>query len=132
MRVDAEAEGAQWASENDSRVRKVGAFIRKTRIDELPQLFNVIRGDMSMVGPRPEREVFIKELEKEIQYYRFRHAVKPGLTGLAQVSYPYGASLEDAIWKHKFDIHYIKHHSTLLDMKIFLKTVKVVLFGLGR
>ncbi len=132
MRVDAEANGAQWASENDSRVTKVGAFIRKTRIDELPQLFNVIRGDMSMVGPRPEREVFIKELEQEIQYYRFRHAVKPGLTGLAQVSYPYGASLNDAIWKHKYDIHYIKHHSTFLDMKIFLKTIKVVLFGLGR
>lgn len=132
MSVDAEASGAKWAAKNDARVTKVGNFIRKTRIDELPQLVNVLIGDMSMVGPRPEREVFIKELEKEIRYYRFRHAVKPGITGLAQVSYPYGASIEDAIWKHKYDVHYIKHHSTIKDLKIMLKTVKVVLFGMGR
>lgn len=132
MRKDAEKAGAQWASQNDARVTKVGNFIRKTRIDELPQIINIIRGEMSIVGPRPEREVFIKELEKQIPYYRFRHAVKPGVTGLAQVSYPYGASVEDAIWKHKYDLFYIKHHSTLLDLKILLKTVKVVLFGMGR
>lgn len=129
---DAEINGAQWASKNDSRVTKIGAFIRKTRIDEIPQLVNVLKGEMSIVGPRPEREVFIAELEKEIPYYRFRHAVKPGVTGLAQVSYPYGASVEDAVWKHKYDIHYIKHHSTWSDIKILLKTVKVVIFGMGR
>ena len=132
MRSDAEKNGAQWASKNDARVTKVGKFIRKTRIDEIPQLINVLQGSMSIVGPRPEREVFIRDLEKEIPYYRFRHAVKPGVTGLAQVSYPYGASVEDAIWKHKYDIHYIKHHSSMLDIKILLLTVKTVLFGMGR
>ena len=132
MRNDAEKNGAQWASKNDIRVTRVGKFIRKTRIDEIPQLINVLHGTMSVVGPRPEREVFIKDLEKEIAYYRFRHAVKPGVTGLAQVSYPYGASLEDAIWKHKYDIHYIKHHSALLDFKILFLTVKIVIFGMGR
>ncbi|WP_299807116.1 exopolysaccharide biosynthesis polyprenyl glycosylphosphotransferase [uncultured Shewanella sp.] len=132
MRSDAEQSGAQWATQNDTRVTRVGRFIRKTRIDELPQIINILKGEMSIVGPRPEREVFISNLEKEIPYYRFRHAVKPGVTGLAQVSYPYGASTEDAIWKHKYDIFYIKHHSLLLDIKILLKTVKVVLFGMGR
>lgn len=132
MRVDAEEGGAKWAKENDSRVTRVGNFIRKTRIDEIPQLINVLRGEMSVVGPRPEREVFIEDLEKVIPYYRFRHAVKPGVTGLAQVSYSYGASIEDAVWKHKYDIHYIKHHSTLVDFKIIIKTIKVVIFGMGR
>ncbi|PKG65466.1 sugar transferase [Pseudoalteromonas arctica] len=132
MRNDAEKNGAQWASKNDARVTKVGKFIRKTRIDEIPQLINVLQGTMSIVGPRPEREVFIEDLEKEIPYYRFRHAVKPGVTGLAQVSYPYGASVEDAVWKHKYDIYYIKHHTSLLDIKILLLTVKTVLFGMGR
>lgn len=132
MQTDAEKDGAAWAKENDDRVTKVGRFIRKTRIDELPQLINVFKGEMSIVGPRPEREVFIKELERHIPYYRFRHAVKPGITGLAQVKYPYGASVDDAKWKHRFDIHYIKHHRTLLDLKIILKTVKVVIFGMGR
>lgn len=132
MRSDAEKSGAQWASKNDARVTKVGNFIRKTRIDELPQIINVLKGEMSIVGPRPEREIFINELENEIPYYRFRHAVKPGVTGLAQVSYPYGASVEDAVWKHKYDIYYIKHHSTYLDIKILFKTIKVVLFGMGR
>ncbi|WP_351009511.1 exopolysaccharide biosynthesis polyprenyl glycosylphosphotransferase [Shewanella sp. S1-58-MNA-CIBAN-0166] len=132
MRNDAEKSGAQWASKNDARVTKIGNFIRRTRIDELPQIINIFKGEMSIVGPRPEREVFIEELEKEIAYYRFRHAVKPGVTGLAQVCYPYGASVEDAVWKHKYDIYYIKHHSTLLDIKILFKTIKVVLFGMGR
>ncbi|MFV7759041.1 exopolysaccharide biosynthesis polyprenyl glycosylphosphotransferase [Shewanella algae] len=132
MRNDAERSGAQWASQNDERVTRVGGFIRKTRIDELPQIINILKGEMSIVGPRPEREYFIAELEKEIPYYRFRHAVKPGVTGLAQVSYPYGASVEDAVWKHKYDIYYIKHHSTLLDLKILIKTIGVVLFGMGR
>ncbi|MCG3767312.1 sugar transferase [Vibrio cincinnatiensis] len=132
MRNDAEKDGAKWATKNDARVTKVGKFIRKTRIDELPQLINVLKGEMSMVGPRPEREVFITELEKEIPYYRFRHAVKPGVTGLAQVKYPYGASIEDAIWKHKYDIYYIKHQNWKMEIKILLLTVKTVLFGMGR
>jgi len=132
MRIDAEKDGAKWASANDDRVTRVGKFIRKTRIDELPQLINVIRGEMSIVGPRPEREVFIHDLEKNIPYYRFRHAVRPGITGLAQVKYPYGASLEDAEWKHRYDRYYIKHRRFLLDVEIILWTVKVVLFGMGR
>lgn len=132
MRNDAEKDGAQWATKNDARVTKVGSFIRKTRIDELPQLINVYKGEMSMVGPRPEREVFIEKLEKEIPYYRFRHAVKPGVTGLAQVKYPYGASVEDAIWKHKFDIYYIKHQNWRMELKILSLTVKTVIFGMGR
>lgn len=132
MRIDAEKDGAKWASKNDDRVTRVGRFIRKTRIDELPQIMNVIRGEMSFVGPRPEREVFIKDLEKVIPYYRFRHAVRPGITGLAQVKYPYGASVEDAEWKHRYDMYYIKHRRFWLDVKIILLTVKVVLFGMGR
>ncbi|MEZ8292151.1 sugar transferase [Vibrio sp. 10N.222.49.A3] len=132
MRNDAEKNGAQWATKNDARVTKIGNFIRKTRIDELPQLINVYKGEMSMVGPRPEREVFIEDLEKEIPYYRFRHAVKPGVTGLAQVKYPYGASLEDAVWKHKYDIYYIKHQNWRMELKILLLTIKTVVFGMGR
>lgn len=132
MRNDAEKNGAQWASKNDARVTRVGKFIRKTRIDELPQLINILKGEMSLVGPRPEREVFIKDLETQIPYYRFRHAIKPGVTGLAQVKYAYGASVEDAIWKHKYDIHYIKHQSLGMDLKIILRTVKTVLFGMGQ
>jgi len=132
MRNDAEKNGAQWASKNDARVTRVGKFIRKTRIDELPQIINIFKSEMSIVGPRPEREVFISELEKEIPFYRFRHAVKPGVTGLAQVSYPYGASTEDAIWKHKYDIYYIKHHTFMNDIKILIKTVTVVIFGMGQ
>lgn len=132
MTMDAEKNGAQWASKNDARVTKVGNFIRKTRIDELPQLLNVLKGDMSMVGARPEREVFISELEKHIPYYRFRHAADVGITGLAQVKYAYGASVEDAIWKHKYDMYYIKNQCLLLDLKILALTVKTVLFGMGR
>ncbi|EHH1097153.1 sugar transferase [Vibrio parahaemolyticus] len=132
MRNDAEKDGAKWATKNDARVTRVGKFIRKTRIDELPQLINVLKNEMSMVGPRPEREVFISELEKEIPYYRFRHAVKPGVTGLAQVRYPYGASIEDAVWKHKYDIYYIKHQNWVMEVKVLLLTVKTVLFGMGR
>ena len=131
MSADAEKLGAQWASKNDMRVTKVGRIIRKTRIDELPQLINVIKGEMSMVGPRPEREVFIRELEKEIPYYRFRHAVRPGVTGYAQVEYPYGASVDDAVWKHKYDMYYIKNQTLFFDLKILFKTVFTVIFGKG-
>lgn len=131
MRPDAEAGGAQWASANDSRVTRVGAFIRKTRIDELPQLVNVLRGHMSFVGPRPERPEFVKELEEKIPYYVYRHSVKPGITGWAQISYPYGSSIEDAKQKLQYDLYYVKNHNLLLDLTILLQTVEVVLMGKG-
>jgi sugar transferase (PEP-CTERM system associated) len=129
MRVDAEANGPVWANEGDSRVTRVGRWIRKRRVDELPQLFNVIRGEMSLIGPRPERPVFIKQLEQRIPYYSERHLVKPGLTGWAQVRYPYGASLEDAREKHQYDLYYIKNISPGLDALILLETARIVLFG---
>ncbi len=132
MRVNAEVSGAQWANINDTRVTRIGGFLRKSRIDELPQLFNVLKDEMSIVGPRPERKVFTSQLEKEIPYYHFRHQVKPGITGYAQVSYKYGSSIEDSLWKHKYDVHYIKHHSLWFDIKILFKTIRVVVMGLGR
>lgn len=132
MTIDAEADGAKWATKDDVRVTRVGKFLRKTRIDELPQLVNVLSGKMSLIGPRPEREVFIDELETEIPYYRFRHAVRPGITGLAQVKYPYGASVEDAQWKHRYDLHYIKHQTAWMDAKIIFWTVKTILFAKGQ
>ena len=132
MRVDAEKAGvAQWATKNDSRVTRVGGIMRRTRIDELPQIFNVLRGDMSFVGPRPERPQFVAELAKEIPYYHERHAVKPGITGWAQVCYPYGASIEDSVQKQEFDLYYIKNHAIFLDMLILCQTAEVVLFGKG-
>ena len=132
MTTDAEKDGPQWASKNDNRVTKFGKIMRATRIDELPQLWNVLRGEMSFVGPRPEREFFIQQLEKEIPYYNLRHTVKPGLTGWAQVMYPYGASIEDAYRKLQYDLYYIKNHDILFDMKILLKTITIVIFGKGR
>lgn len=132
MTANAEANGAQWAQQNDPRATKVGTFIRKTRIDEIPQLFNVLRGEMSLIGPRPERAVFIEMLKTAIPYYEFRHVIKPGLTGWAQVKYPYGASIEDGMWKHKYDMYYIKNQSFWFDFKIILRTIRVVLAGLGR
>ena len=132
MTTDAEKDGPKWATKNDNRVTKFGKFMRLTRVDELPQLWNVLRGEMSFVGPRPEREFFIKQLEKEIMYYNLRHTVKPGLTGWAQVMYPYGASIEDAYRKLQYDLYYIKNHDILFDMKILLKTVTIVIFGKGR
>ena len=132
MTTDAEKDGPQWASKNDNRVTKFGKIMRATRIDELPQLWNVLRGEMSFVGPRPEREFFIQQLEKEIPYYNLRHTVKPGLTGWAQVMYPYGASVEDAYRKLQYDLYYIKHHSIPFDIKVLLKTVTIVIFGKGR
>ncbi len=132
MRPDAEAGGAQWATLNDSRVTKIGGFIRKYRIDELPQLFNIIKGDMGFVGPRPERPEFVEKLVKEIPYYNQRHNVKPGLTGWAQLKYPYGSTTEDAQEKLKFDLYYIKHRTLLLDLVILIRTVEIVIFGKGR
>lgn len=132
MTVDAEVGGvAQWAQKNDPRVTKVGAFIRNTRIDELPQLFNVLKGEMSFVGPRPERPVFIDELSEQIEHFRLRHLVKPGITGWAQISYPYGASVEDSRQKLQYDLYYIKNQTMFLDLAIVLQTVYVILWGEG-
>ncbi|MBQ4567741.1 MAG: sugar transferase [Desulfovibrio sp.] len=131
MRADAEKNGAVWASANDSRVTRFGKFIRKVRIDELPQIFNILKGDMSFIGPRPERMAFVQRLKQQIPYYSLRHSVKPGLTGWAQVCYPYGASDEDARHKLEYDLYYIKNMSILLDIHIIFKTVGVVLFPKG-
>ena len=132
MRVDAEQDGvARWASKDDDRTTRVGAFIRMTRLDELPQLFNVLRGDMSFVGPRPERPQFVAMLNEEVRYYGIRHSVKPGLTGWAQLRYPYGASVQDAEEKLKFDLFYVKNQGLALDLMILLQTVEVVLFRRG-
>ncbi|MGB5254668.1 MAG: TIGR03013 family XrtA/PEP-CTERM system glycosyltransferase [Sedimenticolaceae bacterium] len=132
MRNDAEADGvARWATKNDTRITRVGAIIRKTRLDELPQVFNVLLGEMSLVGPRPERPEFVDQLAKEIPFYNERHRVKPGLTGWAQLSYPYGATIEDARHKLEFDLYYVKNASAFLDLIILLETVEVVLWGKG-
>jgi sugar transferase (PEP-CTERM system associated) len=132
MRRDAEKGGTpMWAKDGDDRVTRVGRFIRKTRLDELPQLWNVIRGDMSFVGPRPERPFFVEQLSLEIPFYQQRHAVKPGLTGWAQVKYRYGSSREDAMEKLRYDLYYIKHMSVVFDLTIVFDTVKVVLFRKG-
>ncbi|MGA9422436.1 MAG: TIGR03013 family XrtA/PEP-CTERM system glycosyltransferase [Rhodanobacteraceae bacterium] len=132
MRTDAEKDGvARWASEGDNRITRVGRIMRRARIDELPQLWNILRGDMSVVGPRPERPEFVNELATSIRYYNLRHCVKPGLAGWAQLRYPYGASSEDAEEKLKFDLFYVKNHNLLLDLLILIQTVEVVLFGGG-
>jgi sugar transferase (PEP-CTERM system associated) len=132
MTVDAEGDGkARWATRNDSRVTRVGNFIRRTRIDELPQIFNVLAGEMAFIGPRPERPEFVKQLNEQIPFYNSRHCVKPGITGWAQLCYPYGASEEDARQKLQFDLYYVKNHSLFLDFMITLSTVEVVLFGKG-
>jgi sugar transferase (PEP-CTERM system associated) len=132
MILDAEKGGkAIWASSGDSRVTRSGVFLRKYRLDELPQVINIIRGDMSFVGPRPERPEIIVELEKTIPYYSKRHVLKPGLTGWAQLNYPYGSSKNDAYQKQLYDMYYVKNHSLFLDCLILLQTVEVVLFGKG-
>jgi sugar transferase (PEP-CTERM system associated) len=131
MRVDAEKLGAQFAQENDPRVTRVGRFIRKTRIDELPQLWNVLKGEMSMVGPRPERPVFIEQLEQQVPYFKQRLYVKPGVTGHAQVRCRYGATAEDHLEKLQYDLYYIKSYSVMFDLSIMLDTVKVVLLRIG-
>jgi sugar transferase (PEP-CTERM system associated) len=132
MRTDAEKDGvARWASKDDDRSTRVGRFIRATRLDELPQLLNVLRGDMSFVGPRPERPQFVDMLSQEIRYYGIRHSVKPGLTGWAQLRYPYGASVRDAEEKLKFDLFYVKNQGLVFDLMIMLQTVEVVMFRRG-
>ncbi len=132
MRTDAERDGvARWATADDQRVTRVGRWIRKLRIDELPQVINVLRGEMSFVGPRPERPTFVEQLQREIPYYGLRHSVKPGITGWAQLRYAYGASVKDAEEKLKYDLYYVKHQSFMFDLLVLLQTVEVVLFGKG-
>ncbi len=132
MVMDAERDGvARWASKDDPRVTRIGALIRKTRIDELPQLFNVLKGDMSFVGPRPERPEFVVDLSKKLPYYEWRHWVKPGLTGWAQIHYPYGASEQDAFEKLQYDLYYVKYQNLVLDLLTIMQTVEVVLWGRG-
>jgi sugar transferase (PEP-CTERM system associated) len=133
MRTDAEKGGKpQWAQQNDPRITRVGNFMRKTRIDELPQILNVFKGDMSFVGPRPERQYFVDQLIEVVPYYNVRHSVKPGITGWAQVRYGYGSSAEDALQKLQYDLYYVKNNSLFLDVLILIDTLKVVLFRSGR
>lgn len=131
MFADAEKNGVQWAKENDDRVTRVGRFIRKYRIDELPQIFNVLKGEMSFVGPRPERPEFVEGFEERIPFYAERHRIKPGITGWAQLCYPYGASEKDTVHKLEYDLYYVKNYSLFLDISIILGTVEVILWGRG-
>ncbi|MEM7099855.1 MAG: TIGR03013 family XrtA/PEP-CTERM system glycosyltransferase [Pseudomonadota bacterium] len=131
MIVDAEKSGAVWASHDDPRVTRVGAFLRKSRLDELPQLFSVLRGTMSMVGPRPERPMFVDNLEGQLPFYQQRHRIKPGITGWAQLCHPYGGSVQDSKEKLQYDLYYLKNHSILLDLIILMQTIEVVLVGDG-
>lgn len=131
MRVDAEESGPVWASKNDDRTTRVGRVIRKIRVDEIPQFWNILRGDMNFVGPRPERPHFVAQLAKEIPYYEQRHLIPPGLTGWAQIKYPYGASIEDARQKLQYDLFYVKNQSLMLDAIVLFETVKIILFGRG-
>jgi sugar transferase (PEP-CTERM system associated) len=132
MREDAERDGKpQWAQKNDSRVTRIGSFLRMTRIDELPQILNVLRGEMSFVGPRPERPEFVAQLNERIPYYRERHSIKPGITGWAQLCYPYGSSEQDATEKLQYDLFYVKNHSLLFYLAILVQTVEVIVWGKG-
>ena len=132
MRQDAEVGGtAVWAEKDDPRITRVGRFIRKTRIDELPQCWSVLKGEMSFVGPRPERPTFVEDLEQKLNYYAERHMVKPGITGWAQINYPYGASVEDARRKLEYDLYYAKNYTPFLDLLILLQTARVILWPEG-
>ncbi|HVG31318.1 MAG TPA: TIGR03013 family XrtA/PEP-CTERM system glycosyltransferase [Pyrinomonadaceae bacterium] len=131
MRSDAEKAGPVWAQDNDARVTRVGRIIRKIRVDEIPQFWNILKGEMNFVGPRPERPHFVKQLAEEIPYYEQRHLIAPGLTGWAQIKYPYGSSVEDARQKLQYDLYYIKNQSLVLDAVILFETVKTILFGRG-
>ena len=132
MRTDAETLHAPvWASEEDPRITRVGRWMRKWRIDELPQLINVLRGEMSLVGPRPERPIFVQNLRRDIGYYDLRHTVRPGITGWAQVRFPYAASIEESYEKLQYDLYYVKHKSLWFDLSILVQTVEVVLLGKG-
>ncbi|MEM7503185.1 MAG: TIGR03013 family XrtA/PEP-CTERM system glycosyltransferase [Pseudomonadota bacterium] len=131
MIVNAEVNGPQWASENDDRITRVGRILRKVRLDELPQIFNVLRGDMSIVGPRPERPEFVQELSEKIPFYAERHTIKPGITGWAQLRYEYGASEDDSAEKLRYDLYYVKNHNLFLDLVIILQTAEIILWGKG-
>jgi exopolysaccharide biosynthesis polyprenyl glycosylphosphotransferase len=132
MRTDAERDGQpRWATTGDDRITRVGRLLRVSRIDELPQLFSVLKGDMSLVGPRPERPYFVEQLTREIPFYAVRHSVKPGVTGWAQVRYQYGSTVEDSQEKLQYDLHYVKNHTLWLDLQILVETVHVVLTGKG-
>jgi len=131
MHQDAEENGPVWADVGDDRATRVGKVIRKMRLDEIPQMINVLKGEMSFVGPRPERPYFVEQLRKELPYYYQRHTLKPGITGWAQIKYPYGASKEDALEKLKYDFYYIKHISLIFDLTIIMETIKTVLLGRG-
>jgi lipopolysaccharide/colanic/teichoic acid biosynthesis glycosyltransferase len=132
MRADAEADtGPTWAKDDDPRITRVGAFLRKTRIDEIPQLWNVLKGEMSLVGPRPERPEFVQALAREIPHYDLRHSIRPGITGWAQISYRYGNSVDDAREKLRYDLYYIKNMSMGLDILIMFSTIKTIVFGIG-
>src|SRR5258708_3157018 len=131
MRVDAEKDGPVWARTEDQRMTRVGRFIRKIRVDEIPQFWNILKGDMNFVGPRPERPHFVAQLAEEIPFYEQRHLIPPGLTGWAQIKYPYGASIEDARQKLQYDLYYIKNQSLTLDATILFETIKTILFGRG-
>lgn len=131
MHISSEKDGAQFATENDARITRVGRFIRKMRIDELPQFWNVIKGDMSIIGPRPEQEKFVKEFEEIIPQYQVRHIVKPGITGLAQIEQGYVEDIQGTIKKLEYDLYYIENMSVLMDLRIILKTIRTILTGFG-
>jgi exopolysaccharide biosynthesis polyprenyl glycosylphosphotransferase len=131
MRADAEKSGPVWARDKDDRVTRVGRVIRKIRVDEIPQFWNILKGEMSFVGPRPERPHFVRQLAEEIPFYEQRHLIAPGLTGWAQIKYPYGSSVEDARQKLQYDLYYVKNQSLVLDAIILFETVKTILFGRG-
>jgi sugar transferase (PEP-CTERM system associated) len=131
MRVDAEEAGPVWASKGDDRVTRLGRIIRKIRVDEIPQFWNILRGEMNFVGPRPERPHFVAQLAQEIPYYEQRHLIPPGLTGWAQIKYAYGASIEDARQKLQYDLFYVKNQSLILDAIVLFETIKIILFGRG-
>ena len=132
MIIDAEKNGAQYAQKKDTRITPFGKFLRRTRIDEIPQFINVIRGDMSIIGPRPERPMFVKTLSKQIPFYEIRHFIKPGVTGWAQVNAKYGMTQDDALEKLQYDLYYIKRRSFFLDSKIILKTLSTIIFFRGQ
>ncbi|NQY07062.1 MAG: sugar transferase, partial [Flavobacteriaceae bacterium] len=132
MVVDAEKNGAVWAKKNDARVTKFGRFLRQTRIDELPQFYNILKGDMSMIGPRPERPIFVEQLSKEIPFYGTRNIIKPGLTGWAQVNTEYGGSVEESLEKLQYDLYYVKHRGIFIDLNIIKRTLSTVIFFRGR
>ena len=131
MKKDAEKKGAQWSIKNDKRITRIGCVLRKTRIDELPQLISVVKGEMNLIGPRPERRFFNQALEKEIPFYNLRHEVRPGISGWAQVNYSYGSSTEDSKMKLSYDLYYIKNFSNFLDLLILFKTIRLVLNARG-